>query len=122
MRQIMRRTGRGQTLALFAVLLPGLMAGMALGVDGANLWLRNRDAQSAADLAALAGARLLPLTPTATDRAAATAAARAVAQANGFPTGVTVTTPYVDSSGVSHTDHVKVDIASTVNNYFLPVL
>jgi Flp pilus assembly protein TadG len=117
-----RRSARGQTLALFAVLLPGLIGAMALGVDGANLWLRHRDAQSAADLAALAGARLLPLSPTATDQAAARAAALANANANGYSSGVTVTTPYVDSGGVSHMDHVKVDIARTVSHFFLPVL
>lgn len=117
-----RRADRGQTLALFAVLLPGLIAAMALGVDGANLWLRHRDAQSVADLAALAGARLLPLSPSATDQAAARAAALANASANGYSSGVTAITPYVDSGGVTHTDHVEVRIAATANNYFLPVL
>src|SRR5687767_2337131 len=78
-----RRMGAGQTVALFAVVLPGLIAAMALGVDGANLALSYRDAQSAADLGALAGSRMLSADdPSSTDFNNAEARAVQVATTN----------------------------------------
>ena len=71
------------------MLLPGLLALMALGIDAGILFVQHRLAQSAADLAALAGARLLP-----SDAVGANTRARSIAGANGYNTGVTVTTPY----------------------------
>ena len=69
----------GQTLALFAILVPGMLALMALGIDGANIFLEKRDAQGAADLAAVSGAKLLSV-----GNAAAENLADEVGEANGY--------------------------------------
>ena len=106
-----RSRQRGQTLALFVILLPGLLAVCALGLDAANLYLQRRQMQAAADLAALAGARLLP------NATSATAKAQAIATANGYPTTVTITTPYSSDSS-----KIEVRITRPVNTLFLPIL
>jgi hypothetical protein len=51
----------GQTLALVAVLLVGLIAMLGLVLDGGNLYLHRRRMQNAADAGALAGAREMAL-------------------------------------------------------------
>src|SRR5687768_13112503 len=127
-----RRAGAGQTVALFAVVLPGLIAAMALGVDGANLALSYRDAQSASDLSALAGSRTLSATnPSNADYTNAEARAVAVAASNGFSTGVTANAPYDvnedgdidDGTGApDERHHVEVLIDSSVQMFFLPIL
>src|SRR5688500_16355507 len=116
-----RRRAAGQTLAIFALMLP-LLVGMAgVGADGANAYLHYRNAQSAADLAALAGARLLPEIPTIVDYTNARNRAVSVASSNGYPSGVTAEAPYIDSGGTIHTHDVEVVIDSTVQTYFLPL-
>jgi Flp pilus assembly protein TadG len=106
-----RRRQLGQTLVLFVILLPGLLAVCALGLDAANLYVERRQMQAAADLAALAGARLLPNAVT------ATAKAQSVATANGYATTVTVTTPYGGDTG-----KIEVRITHATNTLFLPIL
>jgi Flp pilus assembly protein TadG len=56
-----RRGSSGQALVLFAVFLIGLVAILALGLDGGNIYLNRRRAQNAADAGATAGARVLAL-------------------------------------------------------------
>jgi hypothetical protein len=51
------RSERGQTLVIVAVAMVGLLALAGLAIDGGNLVMRRRQAQNAADAAALAGAR-----------------------------------------------------------------
>jgi hypothetical protein len=59
-RQQVRRE-KGQTLILFVLALPLLLAMIALVIDGANLFTQRRSVQNAADAAALAaGAKLNP--------------------------------------------------------------
>jgi hypothetical protein len=117
------RRDRGQSLAFFALVLTLLMGFMALGLDAGNLFIQRRDAQSVADLAALAGARDLPGAPT-----SARTVALAIAAANGYPTGacppvvagatcVTVTTPY----GLD-TRRIEVQILRAVPTFFMPIL
>ena len=106
-----RRRQRGQTLVLFVIMLPGLLAVCALGLDAANLYVQRRQMQAAADLAALAGARLLPNATT------ATAKAQAIATTNGYPSTVTITTPYSGDA-----TKIEVRITHPVNTLFLPVL
>ena len=106
-----RRRQLGQTLAFFIIMLPGLLAVCALGLDAGNLYVERREMQAAADLAALAGARLLP------NATSATAKAQSIATANGYPTTVTITTPY---SG--DTSKIEVRITRPVNTLFLPIL
>ena len=52
---------KGQSLVFIVVLLFGLIAMLALLIDGGNGWLKRRQAQSAADAGALAGVRELCL-------------------------------------------------------------
>src|SRR5918999_2506919 len=106
------RRDSGQSLALFAVMLSALIAFMALGIDAANLFAQRRNAQSVADLAALSGARSLP-----SDAATARANALAIASANGYPSGVTVTTPYGGDN-----KRIEVSILRAVPTFFMPFL
>jgi Flp pilus assembly protein TadG len=53
---------RGQFLVLLVVMLIGLLAMLALVLDGGNVYAKRRSAQNAADAGALAGARALCLT------------------------------------------------------------
>lgn len=98
-----RRAGqRGQMLALFAIILVGMIWLLALGLDAANLMLRHREMQSIADLSALAGARSLAQGDSdAISRACATAAANGYDCASGE---ATVQYPYGgDSSKIGVT-------------------
>jgi hypothetical protein len=101
---------RGQVLALFAVLLIGMMWLAALGIDGAQMMLRHREMQSTADLATLAGAR--SLAEGTTD---ATSRACAVVIANGYtcPGQGVVTFP-----GALQ---IRVTITAPVDTFFLRV-
>ena len=53
------RSERGQTLVVVALVFVGLVAAAGLAVDGGNLFVQRRQAQIAADAAALAGTRLI---------------------------------------------------------------
>jgi Flp pilus assembly protein TadG len=109
---------RGQTLVLFALFAPVLLAFMAIGLDSAQGFLERRDAQGAADLAALAGARLLHEGVTLTEQEAARVKARSIAAANGYPSAqVTVTTPHGGDP-----ERILVTIDSDVHTFFMPVL
>jgi Flp pilus assembly protein TadG len=105
---------RGQTLALFAVFAPVLLAVVGLGLDGAQIFLERRNAQVAADLAALSGAvELLE-----SDATGAKAKARATAAANDYPViQVNAVSPYL-----GRTDQIEVTVTSSVRTHFLPVL
>ncbi len=54
-----RKYERGQSLVMVALILAGLIAVAALIVDGGNIYLNRRQAQTAADAAAMAGAHEL---------------------------------------------------------------
>ncbi len=54
-----RRSESGQALVVFAVLLVGLVAMLALVLDGGSIYLSRRRMQNAADAGAMAGARVL---------------------------------------------------------------
>jgi Flp pilus assembly protein TadG len=79
-----RRGALGATIAVSSAALFG-MAGLA--IEGGHWLLTRRNAQNAADMAALAAARLLDGNRDAQARSAATAAAREVAARNGFAHG-----------------------------------
>jgi Flp pilus assembly protein TadG len=112
------RHDRGQTLPLFAIVAPIILAFMALGLDTAHAFLERRDAQGAADLAALAGARLLHDGATVTEQANARAKAVSVAVANGYAASqVTAITPYDGDD-----EKIRVVIDSGVRTVFAPVL
>jgi hypothetical protein len=103
---------RGQVMILFALMLPMLMAMVALGIDAAHLYGQRRTMQGAADLAALAGVTHLPDSPS-----AAKAEAKTIATANGYTVGVNATAPYGGSNG-----KIEVTIDQDVETFFLPVL
>jgi hypothetical protein len=63
-RQTRRETERGQVLVIVAGGLIGLLAIVALVLEGGTVILNRRDGQNAADLAALAGARVVALNYT----------------------------------------------------------
>lgn len=82
----------GQTLALFALILPVVLIAVGLVIDGGNALLQRRGAQNASDFGALAGARLIAAwidgdTNNGTDANVRLAIANAVA-ANGGDTQV----------------------------------
>src|SRR5688572_18517428 len=58
-----RRASRGQILVVFAMATVSILATAGLVIDGVRLYGAQRAAQSAADLAALAGALDLPEGP-----------------------------------------------------------
>ena len=106
------RQGGGQTLPLFASVLPGLLALMALGLDGAQIFLERRDAQGAADLAAVAGAKQLPAS-----KANANVDAELVGQANGYTAAEVI--PNADYGTESQ---IEVVIDTSVTPFFMPIL
>jgi hypothetical protein len=108
-----RHTARGQVLPLFALMLTGLLAFTALGLDAANMYLHRRNAQAVADIAAVAGSKALPGNAN-----KARADALAVADDNGYSSEkVTVTTPY----GGDNTK-IEVVIQTNVLTFFWSVL
>lgn len=67
------RTGKesGQVLVIVALFLIGLLAMLALVMDGGNIYLQRRRMQNAADAGAIAGARILALNGTTAEAHAA---------------------------------------------------
>jgi len=117
MRRRQRPGERGQSLIIFILAFFTLCGVTALAVDIGLFLTERREAQNAADAAALAGAQELPGSP-----AAAILAAREWAQNNGFEhgsggTAVNVTTPYQNNPG-----KVKVEISAKQPAYFARVL
>jgi Flp pilus assembly protein TadG len=110
--------GKGQVLPLFAIVAAGMLAFMALGLDAAQAFVERRNAQGAADLASLSGARFLHDDATETEFAQAREAAWQVAEANGYPRArVTPIVPYEGDP-----ERIEVNIDSEVNTFFAPVL
>ena len=108
-----RRKQRGGVAIIVAIVLPLLVGMTALGIDAVYYYGEKRSLQSAADLAALAGAIDLPDLPS-----EAVAAAQDVAAANGYTDGlqetsVTVTTPFEGDPG-----RVEISIRRSVPTWF----
>ena len=99
-------------MVLFALFLPVLIGMLGLGVDAAHLFNERRSVQSAADLAALAGASQLPDSP-----GSASSVASDIAGDNGYTNGVTVTSPYDGNE-----NQIEVQISDNVGLFFMPVL
>lgn len=101
-------------IVLFGLLLVIMVAMVGLVLDGGSALAQRRDEQNAADLAALAGANTYLLT---NDTNAAVAAARALADENGYPhgsDGVTVDVTVDTTNGAA----VTVDINAPHHNNF----
>jgi Flp pilus assembly protein TadG len=102
-----RREPNGQILVIFALSLVVLISMTGLALDGGATFSQRRDQQTAADLAALAGANDYLID---NDPVQAIARAKAVAASNGFTTGqdgAVVTATVSTTNGVAVT--VKID-------------
>lgn len=103
---------KGQILIIVALMMIGLLAFLALILDGGNLYTQRREAQVAADAGALAGARTYCLTENTT---LARASARDYAlNKNGAQTANVIILPI--------TGDVTVDTTITFDTFFLGVL
>ncbi len=112
-----RRDPTGQILVIFALSLVVLISMTGLALDGGSAFSQRRDQQSAADLAALAGANDYLIN---NDEPQALARAEAIAASNGFTAGTdgTVVSVIVDTSnGVA----VTVGIDKPHRNSFLAI-
>lgn len=76
------RSRKGQSTAILAVVLTGLMGAMTVSIDAGRVFVAKEQLQSAADAGALAGAAYLPQSPN-----EALAAATSTAEANGLASG-----------------------------------
>jgi Flp pilus assembly protein TadG len=116
----------GVSLVLFTLVAPALIGMMGLVLDGGLLMFKQRQAQNAADAAALAYAQSLCVGQTST---------QAQTSANGFMTGMGLSTTnlaihnppstgyYSSSSNVSNTgNYVEAVVSLTVNTLFIQVL
>jgi len=112
-----RRTAGGQIIVLFVLALIAIIGLVGLAIDGGGAYAQRRDQQTAADLAALAGANDYLLNNNSTQ---AIARARTVAGTNDYTNGVgsTVGVSVDTSNGVE----IQVDIASSHRNSFLGAL
>ena len=113
-RRLRVREERGQVLALFAVVLVGLLGMAAMVLDVGSWYQKKRQLQATADAAALAGAQGLPTSPT-----TAIQLALQYGDANGggvAPGGIAV------SSGLSADDTISVQAQTTAPGIFSKVL
>jgi Flp pilus assembly protein TadG len=105
------RAERGQALVVFTLALVALLLAAALAFDVGMMLLEKREQQNAADAAALAGVRYLPLQSTANSRATA------VANANGFASGGSV-----DVQVSSSATQIRVTISNDRQSIFARVV
>jgi len=84
----MKTTERGQVLPFVAICLTVLMGFAGFAIDFGYLQYQQRQQQTAADAAAIAGAQALITNNTCPDNSAALSAAETDASANGFTNGV----------------------------------
>jgi Flp pilus assembly protein TadG len=112
------RRERGQIIVIFALGLVAMIAAIGLVLDGGAAYAQRRDEQSAADMAALAGANDYLLNH---DQTMAITRARAVAGQNGFTHGtgdVVVDVAVVTTNGVA----VTVDVSAPHHNNFASIV
>lgn len=107
-----RERERGQMLVIFALALIALVGMVGLIIDGGDSFLQRRDQQNVADAAAMAAgyASVNGQDPT--------AAALAVASANGYPNGVNGTTVAVSVTATA----ITVDVSKPHRNYFSGIM
>ncbi len=99
---IFGRAQRGQALALFTLALAAITLGAAVVVDGGYGFAQRRNAQNAADFAAMAGTRIVGISLTGHPVGSGTAAnvASAVNAALTANDATLVSAQYVDDAGV----------------------
>ncbi|GAC1669575.1 MAG: hypothetical protein NVS9B8_12450 [Candidatus Limnocylindrales bacterium] len=112
------RPAAGQILVVFAMGLMVIIGIVGLAIDGGATYAQRRDQQTAADLAALAGANDYLLS---NDSTQATARAKTIAAANNFSDGSGSTTVGVTITTTNGVE-VVVTIGSSHRNSFLGAL
>jgi hypothetical protein len=115
-------TERGQALIIIVFAIVGLIGITALAVDGGNVYLDRREAQNAADTAALAGA----LTRIRGGQNWVTKALE-MAQENGYPNDgvrstVEVLSPPNSGPFAGNLEYIQVVITSNVPTYFAGIV
>jgi Flp pilus assembly protein TadG len=116
-------TGRrsGKILVLFALLLPVLFGMLGLAIDAGMMLASHRQAQSAADAAALAAA--VELLNGESNACADAKAQSYVQQYNGLAdAAVTVNVPPSQGPHAGDSHYVEVFVSHTVDSLFIPVL
>lgn len=113
---------RGQALILVALALAGLLAIAGLVIDGGNVFLDRRNAQSAADSAALAAAFHRIRGGQDIVSAALQSAAQNGYDSNGVTNVVQVFSPPERGTHVGDLDYIQVIITSHVTTYFSRVI
>ena len=118
-----RKDERGTIIIIFALSLPVVLGVVGLAVDVTNWYLSKREAQTAADAAALAGAYAYYQTNS---QSTALSAAENAATQNLFTSGTvqTVTPSIPPSSGdyAGDTSAVEVVISEIQNSYFASLI
>lgn len=115
------RVRRGKVMMLFALLLPALLGVAGLVIDVGLLLAAYRQAQNAADAAALAAA-MDCLQGKSTNTAAATAAALVSRQAGLAQATVQVNVPPTQGPYAGNANYVEVIVSSSTGTFFIQVL
>lgn len=119
-----RRGEQGQAIPLLALFLVAIVATAGLLIDGGIGWVNRRQAQTAADLAALAAAKAIIAGRFACDAsgaAAAQAAASEVGALNGF-TSVTANYPATGTNGHDGCSYVSVNVSRPMTTTFSQIV
>lgn len=119
-----KRDEKGQTLLIFSLFFVAVLLFAGLALDGGMLYVSHRNAQTAADASAFAGATALTLGKT-TDEAKGIASGRAAT--NGFNNDQTtnwVTVNYPPASGpyTGQANYFQVIIRSKINTSFIHLI
>jgi Flp pilus assembly protein TadG len=120
-----RRRDRGQILVIFVVSVVAIIGMVGLVLDGGSAYAQRRNEQNVADLASIAGATAYLNTTgdTATKSAAADAAAKSIATANGYThddaKGLSVNVTVAASPIAAN---VQVDITKPHRNNFAAIM
>lgn len=115
------RTERGQTIVLIAVAIVGLVGFTALAIDGGNAFSDRRNAQNAADTAALSAA-LAKVRNNDWN-----AIGQTIASSNGYDNdnvtnSVNLYNPPVDGPYAGNNEYIQVIIVSHVNTFFASIV
>ncbi len=119
-----RRGDKGQVIVIFALALVGIVAMVGLVLDGGSAFEQRREEQNVSDLASMAGAVAYINTGGSVfnKTAAADAAARSVATANGYTGGADAVTVDVSVAGGANGATVRVSIGKPHQNTFSGVV
>lgn len=117
-----KRMQRGQALIIIALALVGLAGMTGLVIDGGNVFLDRRNAQSAADSAALSAALTRVRGGQNLSAAALSSAAQNGYNNDGTTSTVEVHNPPISGPNAGNVEYVQVIIVSHVKTYFARVV